>query len=89
MSNMVERVARASFKCWRGHMTKLGHHMDRGMTFEDMTDDEREFEMMNAKAMIAAMRDPTEEMSTTAIMLSSDSTYDEIYKAYIDAALKE
>ena len=51
-----EIVARASFKHWRDNATAKGFHMDRGMTFEDMSDSEREFALSHARAVLAASR---------------------------------
>lgn len=53
-SSMIERVARASFKCWRERMTKQGRHLDKGQTFEDMSESELEFALLHARAAIEA-----------------------------------
>lgn len=87
---MIEKVARASFNCWRKRMTELGHHMDKGQTFEDMSDSERDFAFMNARAMIEAMREPTEGMlSVDYPDMPAGGSILEIYQDMIDAALKE
>jgi len=52
---MVERVARASFKCWRDRMDEKGLHLDRGRAFEDMSESEREFAALHARAIIAEL----------------------------------
>ena len=59
MSEMVERVARASFDFWKS--TQPGKE---DLKFEDLnnTDDEMEFALAHARAIIEAMREPTEEM---------------------------
>lgn len=92
----IEEVARASFACWRKRMNDLGYHLDKGQTFEDMSGSEREFALMNARAMIAAMREPTKKMLKAAENEQSPSyEYNEngmtidIWRAMIDAALKE
>ncbi len=54
---MVEKVARASFACWRKRMDELGHHLDKGQAFEDMSESEMEFALLNARAMIETMRE--------------------------------
>lgn len=62
MSTMVERVARASFACWRKRMDEKGLLLDRGRNFEDMDESEREFAPIHARAVIEAMREPTAAM---------------------------
>lgn len=54
MTEMIERVARASFKayCDRNNLQ---------FKFEDMHSDELEFAMLHARAMIEAMRELPEE----------------------------
>lgn len=81
---MIERVARASFACWRKRMDDLGMHQDKGREFEDMNESEHEFALMNACAMIEAMREPTAEMTYDRRLLDVA-----IYIDMIDAALKE
>lgn len=94
MSEMIERVARASFKCWRDRMDELNLHMDKGRRFEDMNENELEFAYMNARAMIEAMREPTDEMIQAGYINEGSSGVDkdyikEVYELMIDAALKE
>lgn len=86
--NMVEKVARASFKCWRDRMTELGHHLDKGQTFEDMDDSEKEFAFIHARAVIEAMREPTEEMIEPFRYTASDEYILRCWSSSIDAALK-
>lgn len=101
-AEMIERVAKASFECWRKRMDKLGLHLDKGQEFEDMTERELAFAYENARAMIAAMREPTKEMlqNCAAIDFVDPSSmlnrynrckdYAKIsWQAMIDAALKE
>lgn len=87
--NMIERVARASFKYWAKR---------KGMDFkfEDMPSDELEFALGHAKAAIAAMREPSEGMidagaNSAGWHSAEEPTYEapKCYKAMIDAALKE
>lgn len=85
--DIVDRVARASFACWRKRMDELGHHLDKGRRFEDMGDSELEFAHMNARAMIEAHgaalaaagfvivpREPTEAM-LSAVHFSADAEF--------------
>jgi hypothetical protein len=89
---MIEKVARASFACWRKRMDELGHHLDRGQTFEDMGESEKEFALLNARAMIEAMREPSEGMEIAAGRdHCGDDHYGphETWRRMIDAALNE
>jgi len=55
MSEVVERVARASFAFWKQQNSRVAD-------FEDMNPDELEFAMAHARAMIGEMRKPTPSM---------------------------
>ena len=98
----IEKVARASFACWRKRMDELGHHLDMGHAFEDMTASEREFAFLNARAMIEAMRDPSDGMLDAGVAarekimptlpkgaVVAEHPAGTIFVAMIDAALKE
>ena len=94
----IEKVARASFACWRKRMDELGHHLDMGHAFEDMTESEMEFAFLKARAMIEAMRDPSPGMIKEAEECFFEwlpstrwtiTMAKEAYIAAIDAALKE
>lgn len=103
MSNeMIERVARASFNCWRKRMTELGHHLDKSQTFEEMKSSEAEFALIHAKAIIEAMREPTDDMiqaglNSTNTRLNIEGSAITVnlakmkirYQAMMQAALKE
>jgi len=97
MNEMVERLARASFACWRDRMDELGEHLDRGRTFEDMSDQEREFAYLHAKAVLQALREPTPGMEARG----NDAAFEqqgcpsdfsfcavETWRAMVDEALK-
>ena len=91
MSEMVTRVALASFECWRKRMTEKGRLLDVGQTFEDMSESEREFSLLHARAMIEAMREPTLEMKLKGVQLGLNVGPDEaaeVWQDMIDAALK-
>lgn len=85
---MVEKVARASFACWRKRMDELGLHLDKGRTFENMSKSELEFALDNSRAVIAAIREPSEEMLDLHPPFVSKQEFLASYKAMIDAALK-
>jgi hypothetical protein len=87
-ASMIERVARASFKHWRENATRLGVHLDRPQTFDEMQEGERAFAMKHARAVIEAMREPTTEMVAAAgdpYLRDTES----IYRSMIDAALSD
>ena len=63
---MVERVARASFAHWRENRNRLGVHMDRGQSFEDMSEGEMGFALAHARSVILAMREPSDAMCEAA-----------------------
>jgi hypothetical protein len=65
---MIERVARASFTCWRNRMTEKGQLLDKGQTFEDMSSSEQEFAYIHARAIISAMLEPTDEMIESGLI---------------------
>ncbi len=89
MSEMIERVARASFACWRTRMDELGHHLDKGRNFEDMSESESEFAIMNARAVIEAMREPSKAMMDAGRPWAySDKLPPNCWIKMIDAALK-
>jgi hypothetical protein len=71
MSEMVERVARASFAiyCKRNELS---------FTFENMDDYERDFAMEHARACIEAMREPTKIMVYTATKCGDSEGYGSI-----------
>lgn len=95
--SMVERVARASFNCWRDNGSRAGSWAARTPEFEDMSDDERVFAIDHARAVIAAMREPTAAMMTAAGWGDGEqecpSTLGQallrVWHAMIDEALKE
>lgn len=92
MSNkMIERVARASFSCWRKRMDDLGYHDVINRSFEDMSEQEHEFLFIHARAAIEAMREPTEEMANNYYVLShkTEIFYVSVWQRSIDAALKD
>lgn len=86
---MIEKIARASFTCWRKRMDELGYHLDKGKTFEDMSDSEREFAFMNAKAVIEAIREFTDEMFDASDSQLVRGELEQNWQNVIDAALKE
>lgn len=55
MSEMIERIARVSFDAWN-------KQRGRSFAYEDMSEEEREWSMVHAKAILEAMRVPTEGM---------------------------
>ena len=59
MSEMIERAARASFDFWKARQPGK-----EDLQFEQLNnlDGEMEFALAHAKAIIEAMREPTEEM---------------------------
>lgn len=89
---MVERVARASFACWRENATRSGVHLDQGRTFEDLLEGGRSFAIHHARAVIAAMREPDDEMIQAAadLWLRSDDCPpgEASWRVMIDEALK-
>src|SRR5260221_14106008 len=100
MSEMIERVARASFAAWRQRMIETGQCPEAiASTFEDLNESEREFAFIHARAAIAAMREPNGIMATAG----GDTAFRErrmiygipsidtcaVYRAMIDAALAE
>lgn len=95
----IEQVARASFAYWRADMDRLGLKMDMGRTFEDMTSTEQEFAMGHARAIIEAMREPSEEMLAAKDERANPVIWDanchycggpkENWNVMIDAALAE
>ena len=91
--NMIEKVARASFACWRKSMDELGEHLDKGHEFEDMTEQEMKFAFAHARAAIEAMREPTEAMLEAVSSFNDIKHIDQDPSYYwplmIDAALKE
>lgn len=92
---MIERVARAAFAAWRQRMIDTGERPDAmAMSFSDLDKSEREFALIHARAVIVAMREPTEAMVSAgnhAIEPDSRLFYkrvaDEAWQAMIDAAL--
>ena len=80
---LLEKVARASFACWRKRMDELGHHLDMGHEFEDMTEQETEFALLNA------MREPTETMDNAGEQWCDQTSAMVVWQAMIDAALNE
>jgi hypothetical protein len=61
MTDMIERVARASFECWRKRRVESGERPDlANATFDDVKGDEREFALLHAREVIAAMESLTD-----------------------------
>ena len=82
-SEMIERVIKASFDCWKEHREDKSH-----FTIDDMSEEEREFARRHAIAIIKAMREPTDKMIEAAIE-NFDEDYIEdiqlIWRDMIDA----
>ena len=83
MTEMVERVARASFDYWVETRPEKA-----GLTFEDNNEDEIAFAMEHARRCIAAMREPTQAMLTAGLLTSPDQQLTYCWEAMIDAALR-
>jgi len=82
MSEMVERVARASFAAW-------AKNRDNGKVFEDMTDSEREWCMEHAREMIKALRGPvTDAMYMRGQAFMQTGHPDQVWNAMLNEALK-
>lgn len=86
MSEMVERVAKASFECW------CRHH-NENHKFEELSTEEYEFALEHAKAIVEAMRMPTDNVISAGamIMLDYDPGHDDMlrcWQACIDEMLK-
>lgn len=84
MSEMVERVARASFRsyCERNKLE---------FVFEDMDASEMEFAMLHARACVEAMREPTEAMDEAGDMEAHympPGAPSRVWRQMIDEALK-
>ncbi len=93
-SEMVERVARASFAAWCKRMADTGQRAPdiANAKFEELSEREREFAFLHARAAILAMREPTEAM------IEGASSYDDYghpaickahWQAMIDRALSD
>jgi hypothetical protein len=98
MNEMIERIMRASFECWRKRMTKKGVLLDMGQTFEDMSDSEQEFARLHAIAVLEAMREPTDAMlhayddesgCYTGFWASDRAEILKGYQSMIEAALED
>jgi hypothetical protein len=94
MSGMIERVARASFDHWRSNANRLGIHLDKGQRFEDMDEGELRFALAHARAVIAALREPTAAMVDAVLpsidrLESADGQINGVWRAMIDAALED
>lgn len=93
---MSDRVARASFECWRKRMTEKGRFIEKGQAFEDMCESEQEFAHIHALAVIAAMREPTKAMLSvdcpmtmgTEHLYVSEGDLQIVWNKMIDEALK-
>lgn len=59
---MIEEVAKAVFAQWRAFMLTEYPGSNIAASFEELSGTERKFAFMNARAAVAAMREPTEEM---------------------------
>ncbi len=97
MSNQdIERVARAIFANWREQMIKDGEDPDQvATTYEALSEPEKIYALGNARAAIAAMREPSEAMLRAGKRaMGSYGAHDcevpasEIWKTMIDEALK-
>lgn len=63
VSEMIEKVARASWEIWRKSKEEEGDPRATMFTFDDAWDGpEREFCIAHARACIEAMREPTSDM---------------------------
>jgi hypothetical protein len=76
---MVEQVARASFAAWA---KKRG----KDYVFEDMDEEEHEWSMDHARAMIEAMQVPTEAMMRAFVLQGTKRMN---FKLQWAAAMKE
>lgn len=88
---MIERVARASFDFWKATQPGKEH-----LKFEDLVnlDHEDEFAIAHARALVAVMRDPTDQMITAGNdVIPDNASYEDnaanAYRAMIDAALAD
>lgn len=87
MTEMIDRVARASFAAWNKQRGKQ-------FVYEDMSPEEREWSLVHARVVIEALRDPTESMlEAGSIDLGAggeldDRNLSEVWKLMIDEALK-
>lgn len=82
MTEMEERVARASFACWKMENSRVAN-------FEDINPDELAFAERHARAIIRAMREPTEAQydalcATNKVWRELNSYI--VWQTYIDAA---
>jgi hypothetical protein len=68
-------------------MTQKELLLDRGQAFEDMSESEQEFAYLHARAVIAALREPTDAMLTAAAS-SFDEAPENIWRHMIDEILK-
>ena len=78
---LVEMVARASFKNWRDNATAKGLHMDLGMTFEDMSESEREFADRHAAAILTAIEASGRRIVPVAYTVEMFQAGDAAFKA--------
>jgi hypothetical protein len=81
MGEMIERVARASFKAYCDR-NKLQ------FKFDDIHSDELEFAMIHARACIEAMREPTKEMIDACDINITEGEIVGVWGSMIDEALK-
>lgn len=89
---MIEKVARASFACWRQRMIDTGQKPEmEHLDWDDMSDSEQEFAFLHARAAIQAMRAPTTGMRDAyrCDELWRDLNSVQVWHLWIDAALKE
>lgn len=90
-SEMVEKVARASFKCWRDRMTEQGKYKPEDgydQAFEDMSESERELSYIHARAVIEAMRVPVGAMIDAGKPWAVGNAPPNCWLRMIDAALR-
>lgn len=87
MSEMVERVARAIHNAKPGNAWDWLREYAKGgdQTAKGIIDDR----MLEARAAIEAMREPTEDMSVAALDCGPDRDAVTYWKVMIDAALKD
>lgn len=87
MSEMVERVARASFDFWKATQPGKEH-----LQFEDLNnvEHEMEFALAHARALIAAMRVPTVKMiDAVDLSIPTEGEILSVWSSMIDAILEE
>lgn len=88
MSEMIERVARASFDFWKS--TQPGKE---NLEFEHLNNIDDEFALAHARAIIEAMGEPSDAMTNAAALVWDWDQYTEtnalnMWQTMIDEALK-